>query len=1055
MKALNILLSLTVLMMLGSCAKERPIEKRPDPEKERLYKPFFTGSLNIVPLSGKKQQGTVWLAKTTVTKTSEAGGFAFVGWQSDVKAGYFDFTKDSLRFYSAVTPYERGGAFEDNLINSWSITHSEHRLRESDGKVTNVEEEDAYKRWDQKRFFKINWASSKIKEAASFPYRVAMARMLDCWVKADANLVPESLETSEDYISFTIRTDYVQVGLCAEEIRKHIRGMFSYTADYTYSFKKLKETGYSPYVYTGEDDPLMSKYGYFQTVVESINPGSGRLTNDIVMNRWAPNKTHTYYFSDGYPKRYKWIFNDPKHGVIAKTNKLFERNGLKTRFKIEDANGKKFGDLRYSFINMVQELSPNAPAGYGPSDANPFTGEIVAANITLWVGYLKFYLQFLADQIEHEKDRYAKSSIFREMTKTLEQPNTAWTSTAASLKPGTKAGEAFHALLPEFTFGYPGWARFTGHSVYGNSLSSLSGSRDFPGAVGDIPTKVAKSSATVGREIFRFQDLKELEELISRDRGAAIEALKATQQWARRAIHEDAHRHVRDTTVYAVDSVLSDGMKMLLDGKSPQRIIDTILYRLALHEFGHTLGLRHNFYGSVDIKNMRSPILAYDEKGEPILEKDPNGRLVHKHFVQATSSVMEYMSLRDEMHLQFDWEPYDEAALVYAYSSDNPSKKVDLSQVNSTQYLFCTDEHRILNAMCNPWDHGSTPTEIVKSLVESYEDRYRSSNLRYDRAYWNTSGYPARIFRTMFQMKKFLLLWRAAFNDNNIQDKLGTKLGIDESEEIREISDPIRMEMVQAVKLVVAFYNSVIQQSSSDRHWRDEFDPFTGEQTRIGIIWDKIFAMMFLMGDESFAYNPNQRFSYASFLSYIQDSEGLYSGFGNLMEKILENMLTVRVDMEPWFIGFGRTLYALNAYNLVNLSNSQLIHKIRVACYSPETFKDQLGIDPNKFVDPGKADAQPEILDSTLLDMTKMEPDQIKDDYFSLRHGTARLGIVKVDGKYYVTHETRNAVAFNIIWNMIQQAKRFGGIQNRDKDDILEIFRLYHLVVHRKIPECS
>lgn len=457
MKSFKLILSISVLALLASCAQERPIEKKPDPEKERLFKPFFTGTQDISPLNGQSRQGTTWLAKTTVTKTSEAGGFAFVGWQSDLKAGYFDFTKDSLRLYSAVTPYQRGGAAEDNLINSWPIKHSELRLRESDGKVSNVEEEDPYKPWEQKNFFTVNWANSNVKEAASFPYQIAMAQMFDCWMKADANLLPESLVTSEDYISFTIRTDYVQVGLCSDEIRKHARGLFSYTVDYTYSFKRMEDTGYKPYVYAGEEDPLMSKYGYFQTVVESINPEDGRFKNHIVMNRWAPDKTHTYYFADDFPEEYKWIFNHPKHGVIAKTNKLFERNGLKTRFTIEDAGDKKFGDLRYSFIKLIEEIDDNAPLGYGPTDANPFTGEIVAGNVMLWTGYLKFYLKVLKDQVKHEEDRYAKSSIFREMKKALEQDDhKTWTQTAAAVQSGTKSGDAFRALLPEFTFGYQG-----------------------------------------------------------------------------------------------------------------------------------------------------------------------------------------------------------------------------------------------------------------------------------------------------------------------------------------------------------------------------------------------------------------------------------------------------------------------------------------------------------------------------------------------------------------------------------------------------------------------
>ncbi|MEZ4752577.1 MAG: zinc-dependent metalloprotease [Bdellovibrionota bacterium] len=58
--------------------------------------------------------------------------------------------------------------------------------------------------------------------------------------------------------------------------------------------------------------------------------------------------------------------------------------------------------------------------------------------------------------------------------------------------------------------------------------------------------------------------------------------------------------HVRNTTVYPLSAVLSDALQMSLEGLSDDDILETLIYRVAIHEFGHNLGLRHNFYGSVD-----------------------------------------------------------------------------------------------------------------------------------------------------------------------------------------------------------------------------------------------------------------------------------------------------------------------------------------------------------------------------------------------------------------------------------------------------------------------
>jgi hypothetical protein len=191
--------------------------------------------------------------------------------------------------------------------------------------------------------------------------------------------------------------------------------------------------------------------------------------------------------------------------------------------------------------------------------------------------------------------------------------------------------------------------------------------------------------------------------------------------------------------------------------------------------------------------------------------------------------------------------------LVYAYTSG----KTDLAKINHTRYLYCTDEHTILNALCNQFDYGNTPTEILMSLIENYDTGFWTRNYRYDRAYWDTSGYNRGIFKTMFNIKKFLLLYSVGFNTTDQVHNLGGAKIADDNSLKYEIVPAIQQDMRQAVKLSLAFYTSVLQQVASERDWRTEYSNFTGKKTFQGIAADKIFAMFFLMGDDTFVYNPS------------------------------------------------------------------------------------------------------------------------------------------------------------------------------------------------------
>ena len=377
--------------------------------------------------SGTSKKPKYWMYKVTVVDTSfgDDAWWVFEGLQSETKVGYFEFTRDKLKFNNIVTRQtlekpDTASQGVHELINEWDIKHSEYRLAEVDGYTTNREEENKYINWDQKRFFTVDWSKADISEANTFPW-FDFSYTKDCWKKQASYVIDSSREIKRNYINFIVAVDYEQKPFCSLDsfnLKRWSQGNFVTTVHYKYSFKKvddprLKNESYTPYVYTGEQDPLLKKYGYFRTVRPAIAEDK-RDKNIFYMNRWNPNKKHIFYFSADYPEKYK----DIAHGVICHTNKLLAQHKLNDYpvdgkckedgsvlpdleeacskgicFELRDNTGQEFGDIRYSFFHMLQTDIP--VFGYGPSDAHPATGEIISGNVITSIHLLDFYLKYL------------------------------------------------------------------------------------------------------------------------------------------------------------------------------------------------------------------------------------------------------------------------------------------------------------------------------------------------------------------------------------------------------------------------------------------------------------------------------------------------------------------------------------------------------------------------------------------------------------------------------------------------------------------------------------
>ncbi|MCB0378794.1 MAG: hypothetical protein KDD33_09900, partial [Bdellovibrionales bacterium] len=802
---------------------------------------------------------------------------------------------------------------------------------------------------------------------------------------------------------------------------------------------------------------------------------------------WS-EKTHTFYFVKDYPQKYKWIWDHTRpESVLGQTNALLKSVGSKLRFEIYDYNHdgveREFGDLRYSFINFIEEIEAGGtPLGYGPSDANPFTGEILAANVMVWTGMLDFYLEIINDAgIAAE----GESSLFRQLNAALkvngndevdvEQMITDWDQTQG-------VGKFFKHMAQHTRYAYPGWNTYT-MSQAGDVLvptvvdkyqdgtfgvgSSSSNKVGLITSVLDLPVSKLpfdfETRMLSGRPQVKVRNPYDILDISWLERAANSNSVLAQNSGMYNFIHVlNNLRKISDRNYTGKDGLkniaqdhyerelaiiktneqghcIMDAEEFFggfgsflkatkLDVTDPEvraDILNNILYRVSIHEFGHNLNLRHNFYGSVDKANFTintDSSIANFPGSNRLTKYTVTGEGAYKPVSgesrqQVSSSVMDYLRLEDELNTPWAWEEYDVATILDSYQ---PTKFDDKGHL----YLFCTDEHTATSALCNRHDFGTTPSQILMSQIRSYDERYEMRNKRYGRAFWDTSGYVGGIFGTMLSMKEFLPMWRSAFAEDIVFKQLEV-MGIKNKNEQKAYLEELNREMRKVMKITMAFYQAVIQQSRGDRDYRSEYDETTGALKQMGIISDKIYAMFFLAGDDAIFYNPNLVMLHNSFLTYSKEP-----GLAQFTDRIWRNMVTDRnIAMEPWFINFARFQYAKNATNYNNRDAANLINAMKIVrIENAKDLKDQYGVTMDV--------AQPAV--RTRLPKSTTGTFNKGDD----------VVVVHVDGSYYMTSVAEGHVTFALFQDALDKIQGSGDDDQSITQfnmDVREFFWLYNL----------
>lgn len=180
-------------------------------------------------------------------------------------------------------------------------------------------------------------------------------------------------------------------------------GEISFTASQFYSMVPLdlvRSKNYEPIIYRNGDD---NAYGFFansHTTTDVSYISGGFEQKFEYLHRFNPKaEALVYHLSDSFDenedtKFFKQITID----AIAKINKQLVKVGVPP-IRLVEPSGKQPGDLRYNVINLIDEPLSNGLAGYGPSAANPLTGEIVHAHVNQYSGVLRSISDWLWDNI--------------------------------------------------------------------------------------------------------------------------------------------------------------------------------------------------------------------------------------------------------------------------------------------------------------------------------------------------------------------------------------------------------------------------------------------------------------------------------------------------------------------------------------------------------------------------------------------------------------------------------------------------------------------------------
>ncbi len=665
---------------------------------------------------------------------------------------------------------EKYDEFSENTLNAKPVLiipgrYVDFKCSEDDrGNCTGSLSYDSDKNWDKKRFFIPNFEGLQVLEKNT----------LDLWGLAGNNCVypvDTAMPKEHGYVlepkktlNLHLRRTYKTANnmSCLNQLYTELSGLspMSFKADFYYSIVALDSIttkGYEKVVYPYSDH---STFGFFKGDETKMDHGHDRqrTTQEYRLHRWNPKlKKLVYYKSETFNLRknkgrkscsdyskktianYDTVdfYNEIKCALNKSTAEAVK--GINGSLKRANANfeldlrepkkGVNPGDLRYNTLVLIDDPLDNGLLGYAPTVANPRTGEIVQGHVNMYSGVLV------------SMSRRVYQGMYRLM---INEKKVAGTHTiAAPVVPaveGEEEGKSANASLR-----------------MAPSMEKLAEARNrLHKKLGRLNPN--RNELPVNTEL--KEQMQELKQKLQANDPQLIKLAKKNKtfvedrinRWAKNSAYPADGYLISDNLGKQVFQEVKDN-KELFDHNGMLKHWDKLTMRqqktvtvamiahtyttTLVHEFGHNLGLRHNFRGSFDKENFYKP--------------DENGHMPHGiENSPRYSSIMDYgFSELNELPV---FGSYDVAALRFAYAREVELKDgtfVKLEDKEKDQpslrergldlkdYEFCTDGNVGTTPKCHRFDEGTSLTEIAQHFRNKFENSYYQSNFRDGRKSFN------------------------------------------------------------------------------------------------------------------------------------------------------------------------------------------------------------------------------------------------------------------------------------------------------------------------------
>ena len=684
---------------------------------------------------------------------------------------------------------------------------------------------------------------------------------------------------------------------------------------------------------------------------------------------------------------------------------------------------RQFGDIRYSFVRYESDIDTGSPfIGVTQFATDPRSGETMSATISLpsfevkdrALARLDFYLQTIGanlaldattgdwpvpsgtcndgdvtpfDPTAVTNTHNANSPIYGKMQQYLQKsvqkfgtlgptdfiyPHTV-TSAKGVVSEDTDFYKAFFTLVPYMIFSDPNTNPFVvpegGQGSYAppKQYAGQQTEAAFHQLMSSLDHGVAPYNPTTG-------DAGVLQTQAFLDQFQAYTVNHRNVEYMRNFNHGSAQYDVPGMLSYL--TVFEKDARHCVTGtdgtthwESRQEYTDNLIKsyhaQTLWHEFGHAMGLRHNFMGSVDRYNFPH-------------YKDATGR---DHVGLYSSSVMDYNVTADRVFWAGGaqqnganaanntnaggWGPYDQGAIAFIYGNAqgpldpanptagmpgqlDPGTRATVPygpQVATPQnvsgetsptspwndplgfqadakteiaFLFCTDDHLKYTPLCRQFDFGTTPSEIIAADIDNYEWNYKWRNYRLYRKFWNESAYGDAPTTLITEMRRFLSLWAYDWNAGQIADELRrlgvtAPAGVPVGQYFVNLTNQFNADISAANQMVAVFHEALVNQTTGERPYKTLYDSFYGDVLQQGIILDKILAIQSWTALwQTDNYDPVQaQGGYLS--SYYPYGD---TSFQTVTEAAVDSMVGGQYDIFAYALPLGVSSFAENTHSI-------------------------------------------------------------------------------------------------------------------------------------------